>query len=274
MRNRVHDLTVDFSNGVVAGTGTRIGILDYEGLASLVSESSVVEYAMRDGGYVAATRAGTRRLMFALDFGDTDIGWADVPRLFPLGGVLPLTITRDGVTRRVRAVRDVDLVPLGGGGALDPVSYQIALLAPEPYLLRDTSELLAENGSTGGLEYPVEYTAAGISYEEIGTDLSVSFECVNDGDYPVGFRLGVVPRSAAELTLISGGTVMQLAAVESGQQLIIDTVNSTITLDGENAFGLLETDEWIELPVGVSTLVLAGLVGTAVLEFTPVFESV
>lgn len=172
MRNRVHDLMVDFGNGVVAGTGTRIGILDYDGLSSLVAESSIVEYAMQDGGYVAATRAGTRRLMFALDFGDTDIGWADVPRLFPLGGVLPLTITRDGVTRRVVAVRDTDLVPLGGGGALDPVSCQIALLAPEPYLLRDTSEVRVGNGAVGGLAFPIEFGPS-IKYEDTDSSENV-----------------------------------------------------------------------------------------------------
>jgi hypothetical protein len=267
----MHTLKVDFGNGVVAGTGTAVGILDYDGLDSLPTRARVVEHAIHDGGYVASTRAATRRLTFDLDFGDT-LGWADVGRLFPSGGVLDLVIERDGIVRRIRAVRDSRLVPLGGRGVLDPVAFQIPLLAADPYLKGE--EHLLATAASGGLEYPVEY-ATEITMDEFESGVAgAPFLAVNGGDHAIGFLLNFVTVTPGDLTITSGGQTMTVGELTEGERLVIDMARQTISIDGVNGFARLAAGSFIRVLPGPFDIMLDGAVGLATITFTPVFEGV
>jgi len=265
----MHTLVIDFGNGVVAGTGQAVGILDYDGLDSLPTVARVVEHAILDGGYIASTRAATRRLTFDLDFGTT-LGWADVGRLFPSGGRLDLTVTRDGVTRRILAVRDSRLVPLGGRGALDPVAFQITMLAVDPYLKGD--EVRVAITKTGGLEYPVEYPLVMDEFDLGGAGEPLL--AVNSGDHPIGFVLDFKTVVPGDLTITSGVCSMTVDALEEGERLVVDMSRSTILIDGANAFARLSSGTFIRVAPGPFDIMLEGALGVASITFTPVFEGV
>lgn len=269
-----HTLTVDFGNGIVAGTGTNIGIIDYDGLASLPTKARVVENALRDGGYIAAIRAGVRRLTFDLDFGDTGLGWGVVPRLFPQGATFEITVTRDGVTRMVTAVRDAELSPLGNRGANDPVAYQIPLVAVGSYLRGEDAISQSASTVTGGLEYPLTFEPT-IMYESIDTgESSVTLDVENEGDHPVGFVFTFTAAATVSPTITVDGETMTLDEVTEGQTLVVDTTRQTIRLDGANAFSLLVSGPFLKLACGACPVHLTGMIGVCVLEFTPVYEAV
>jgi hypothetical protein len=270
---RTHDLMIDFGNGILAGTGTAIRILDYDGLGSLPTKANVIEHAILDGGVLASLRAGTRRLMFQLDFIETDLGWADVPRLFPQGGPYELVITRDGVTRTIEAYRDTELIPLGDGGAGDSVAYQLALLAPDPYLKGTLAELAKSAAITGGLAFPVTFDP--IAYESIDVSTTTGvFAVLNDGDYPVGFDFDFIAAVTCSPQISIGQDVMVFASIAAGQRLTVDTKKQTVRLNGANAFSLLVGGTFLRIPTGAVSVALAGIVGTAVLSFTPVHEAI
>lgn len=268
----MHTLVVDFGNGVVAGTGQPVGILDYEGLVSVPTQGNIVEHALLDGGYVASVRAATRRLTFELDFADT-CSWADVGRLFPSGATLPLAVTRDGVTRRIQAVRDSEIVALGGRGALDPVAVQLALLAPEPYF-SGTDVVQQTNVTSVGLEHPYAHEPT-IVYDDLDmTGTSQVFDTYNLGDHPVPFRLSVSAASVGDLTVSVEGASMVVGVIAKNDEVEIDMARQTITINGANGFPLLQSGNFLKLPAGHGLLELDGIIGYAVVTFTPVFEGV
>ena len=267
----MHTLTVDFGNGVRAGTGTNVRILDYDGLVSLPTKGKVVEHAMLDGGYVASVRSETRRLTFDLDFGET-LGWGEVARLFPSGATFAITVTRDGVVRRIDAVRDSELLPLGGRGVADSVAFQVPLVCPDPYL----KGVESETGSAGltGLEYPFFYEDE-ITYEDLDLTGDAQIYTVdNAGDYPVGFVLDYFVSQPGDLTIDVAGQVMVIADLAMGERLRMDTSNQTITVGGENAFDRIASGEFARLPKGSSSVVLFGVLGIATITFTPLYEGV
>jgi len=269
----LHTLTIDFGNGARVGTGTPVRILGHDGLVSLPTAANVVEHALLDGGYVAASRSATRRLTFELDFGHTR-RWSELGRLFPSGATFPMTVTRDGVTRRVVAVRDVPLVPLGGQGVADPVAVQVSLVCPNPYLLGEEVVLPSMVTVTGGLEYPAQF-APTLEYEEIDTSATVwEFDSSNPGDHPVGFVFDYVSALTGSPSIEINGAVMQFGEVAAGERLRVDTGRKTITLDGANAFSLLASGRFLPIPAGDFTLLMDDVIGSATVSFTPVYEGV
>jgi hypothetical protein len=268
----MHTLTIDFGNGVTAGTGAPVRIIEHAGLESIPTQSNTVEHALTDGGYIASTRAGMRRLTFDLDFGNT-IGWADVSRLFPSGSELTLTITRDGVTRTVKAVRDAEISALGGRGVLDPVAAQIPLLCSNPWLLGDPVLVASQGNIIGGLQYPIEFasTEEWDSVTVSGYDMSTVID--NPGDVEVGFTFDFLAVAAATPELHIGGEVMRFATMTAGQRITVDTTTQTIVFNGTNGFSRL-TGSFIKLPRGSNAVVVKNMLGVCAISFTPAYEGV
>lgn len=266
-----HSIRVDFGNGIVAGTGAPVRIMDHAGITSLPSQANVVDNAMLDGGYIASFRAGVRRLTFELDFIETDIGWADVPRLFPMGKRFDLVLERDGARRVISAYRDSELVELGNRGTEDSVAYQVSFLSPNPYMLGDEVELAAAGVLSGGLEYPIAFPIAldNLSYVD-------HIDVRNDGDYPVGFTFDLVAvAEIAAMTLGVGRDTMTFKTIHAGQRLTVDTAKQTIRIDGTtNGFAWLDSGMFLKLPAGESSIWFGAFSGSATVEFTPIYEGV
>lgn len=267
------DLTVSFSNGIIAGSGGPVRILDHEGLTSSTAVLNASERAILDGGRVASVRAAMRRLTFDLDFIGTETRWADLGRLFPLGAELELTVTRDGSVRHVTAYRDGEIVALGGRGALDPVACQVSLVSEDAYLRGDDTDLIYAAAITAGLTFPV--TFGPISYESMDTGVgTASYQLDNPGDRPVGFVVDFVAAVTTTPTISIGAESMVFDELAAGQRLRVDTTRQTILLDGSNGFPQLISGSFLRIPAGVSTLLLEGFKGATTIEYTPVHEGV
>lgn len=268
-----HSIRVDFGNGIVAGTGAPVRIMDHEGITSLPAQANVVDNAMLDGGYIASFRAGVRRLTFDLDFLETDLGWAEVPRLFPMGVRLDLTIERDGLRRVVGAYRDSELVALGNRGTEDSVAYQVSLVSIDPYMLGDEVELSAAGAVSGGLEYPTAFQPS-IAWDNLAYIDHIAVR--NDGDYPVGFTFDLVAAAEiAAMTLSVGRDTMTFKTIHAGQRLTADTARQTIRIDGTtNGFAWLDSGSFLKIPIGESSIWFGAFSGSATVEFTPIYEGV
>lgn len=269
-----HSLTVDFGNGVIAGTGGRVRILDHEGLTSPAAILNASERAILSGGRIASVRAGMRRLTFDLDFIDEPgVSWADLGRLFPVGGLITLAITRNGQQRFASAYRDGDIVPLGGRGVLDPVACQVTFLSADSFLRGDQARLIYAAAITAGLEYPV--TFGPISYESMDTGVGLAtYELDNAGDHPVGFTVDFIAAVNTTPIISLGAESMVFEQLLTGQRLQIDTSRQTVLVDGANGFAQLVSGPFIKVPPGASTLLLEGFKGAASIEFTPIYEGV
>lgn len=266
-------VTVDFGNGIVAGAGGSVRILDYEGLTSPTAIVNATERAILDGGRVSSVRAGMRRLTFDLDFIETEVAWRDLGRLFPVGAVMRLAVTRSGRTCYVTAYRDGDIIPLGGRGVLDPVACQVSLLSPDPFLAGDTAELVYAAAITAGLTFPV--TFGPITYETMDVSAGTATYVVeNVGDRPVGFSVDFIAAVATTPVLSLGSQSMAFSELSAGQRLQIDTSRQTVRVDGANGYAQLVSGSFIKIPTGLSSLLLEGFKGPATIEFTPIFEGV
>lgn len=264
-----HRLSLEFSNGLKAGISHPVKINFHEGFESLEAAANVIDYAMRDGGYIASIRATTRRITLDLSF-HGEYAWADLAKLFPLKVPLGLLATRDGRTRRLTVYRDGKIIPLGGRGATDVVQCQVSFLATSPYMLGDEVELAAAGVLSGGLEYPITYpiTLDNLAYVD-------HIDVRNDGDYPAGFTFDLIAAAEiAAMTLGVGRDTMTFKAIHTGQRLTVDTAMQTIRIDGENGFALLESGPFLKIPTGESSIWFGAFSGSATVEFTPIYEGV
>lgn len=88
----------------------------------------------------------------------------------------------------------------------------------------------------------------------IGSD--GSFEIVNSGTAAAACRITIVPRFDIMQLEIEGLTQekITMTKIMSGQLLIIDGINRTVTLDGKNAFENYDAWELPRLQPGVNTI--------------------
>ncbi len=83
-----------------------------------------------------------------------------------------------------------------------------------------------------------------------------SFTITNSGTAAAACRITIVPRNDIMLLVIEGLSQekITMTRIQSGQLLIIDGINRTVTLDGENAFENYDGWELPRLQPGINTV--------------------
>ncbi|MCL2746223.1 MAG: phage tail family protein [Coriobacteriia bacterium] len=244
-------------------------LIGHDGLMSTLGETAHFDHAILDGGTVGGTRAQSRRI--TLDFAATGVGHAQAASLFPLGRKETIKVTRGNTTRVIEGYRD-GIVELHAASALATPVISVSFLCPEPFFKSAQGITSDLDGTTGGLEYPVEPSGYPAHYGTIGG--SGSTTVFNYGDYPASFVLSMTATAAGTINLlIDGEEHARITGVASGERIVFDTVAKMLSVGGQKRLNALE-GTFPKLPLGKSEVELVGLAGNPRITFHELFEGV
>lgn len=263
------ELKINFGNGFVSPTNCNI--IEHTGLESTNPDAFVQEYALNDGALYTGGRHKSRRLTFVVDFGFAV--WETVLASFNALQPYKITITRDGINSYITGIIDTEVVRQSGGGVNDPVVLEISYLCPQPFFTR--GEMRASFGAVGGgLELPAELPME-LDFYVGGSDMIIE----NNSGMSIGSIITIKALSyISELKLKVGTETQALGELEAGETMVLDTINSTVEIDGVNAFNQVSWN-FPKIPAGGAVLQLYdddALIDTpyAFIVYTPKYERV
>lgn len=255
----------------------RFALADADGLYEVAGNVQTSENSMTDGSaYLGSTQRARNIVLTLYDTvnGDHEGARSVLYNVFPLKKPGILTYTEDRETRRIPYYVE----NINSDGQRPARCYTISLICPDPFF-EDADERQATNsGVNGGIEWPVEFLAAGIEFGVISND---SIEIMNNtGGDSVGFTAvfaatGTVSNPA--LTRMQTGEIMAFSGVQlnAGDYLTVTTypgnmhaILSSSGIDTDVTASMTFESEFLRLAFGANTFEISADTGSDSLNVT------
>ena len=261
-----------------------------EGLGVPDADARVAGRAMGGSSWVQVGAGVARRLQFEIRVMGGDVGglWSLVERAKGAFIDLGVDITGDmqiasgrrvSFTGRPTKCEVVEYVPSGATAVL-----AAEVVCGDPRLLGtpEIIDIVLESGDWPGRPYPRDYAddSGGLSpdYGASVPQVGGRVDLLNPGntfsDWRVTFHGPVTDPVARDDT--NGRQIQWIGTVASGEELVIDTYDRTITLDGANAYTDVDgIPDWWRVPGGDVVVIMDGTAtdatSHAVFEWTPAY---
>lgn len=245
-------MTITRSDGAVFELGRDWVITDWSGLETPDATVYTEDNALGDGSIITAQRANVRVISVSANLRATAMLDATAMRRAAVAFFVPkmmytLSITFRGVTRKIEGALDGFECP--AGQRLFAPTIQAEFICPQPWLSDNAPRRVEVSKVVGMWGFPYLMPIGGKPVSAYGFAQRTAV-ITNGGDVAVGIRATITTRGIDVVNpqIILGGDVQTeltksitvLTTISEGDELVIDTVAKTVTLNGANALMLVE----------------------------------